>query len=119
MRSIISGMYSDMSAVFTEIFGQTYDIDTESHGIVSIEGVYRPENVEISVGDHGMSQRMPWPRIDFRRDQLFAAGLTDPENDLHGAQIVIDGRIANISDPEDDGRVMVRCRVSKTAASAS
>lgn len=118
MKVFFDGMYGDMSAIFTEVFGTVYTVTTERHGVIEIEAVYKMDRVETMIGGHGASQRMPFARLDFRRDQLVAAGLTDPENDLHGAQVVIDGRVCSIVDPEDDGRVMVRCRIAKTAARA-
>ena len=119
MRGFFDEIYSDMSRVFTEVFGDEYEIRTERHGTLMVEAVYKNDFVETMIGGHGASQRMPYAHIDFRRDQLVAAGMTDLEADLHGAQVVIDGRLWNVSEPEDDMRAMVKCRVSKTSAPAT
>lgn len=118
MREILDAMYADMSAVFTASFGASYNVQTVDHGVVPLDAIYRPDNIETIIGDNGATQRMKWPRLDFQRDQLILAGLTDPENDLADAQVSINGRISNITSVEDDGRVMVRCRVSRTSTPA-
>ena len=95
--------------ILADTFGEgiTYEITTKRHGVINVEGIYTPVVVETVVSTHGARQAMRKSKIDLRRSQLIAGGITDIRKDLYGATIVIDGETHTIDDPRDDRKVFV------------
>lgn len=57
--------------------------------------------------------RLVWPKLDFRRAELVALGVLSLESGLHaGATLQIGGNPHKLVKIHDDGKLMVRCRVS-------
>ncbi|UFM66797.1 hypothetical protein LOS78_12760 [Paracoccus sp. MA] len=102
-------MFAHMSGIFAEIWGAPRALRLTDGREVTVPGIWRPDHVEQQIGDY-VSQRDAWPRLDLRRQDLIAAGVTDPESDLHDAIVEIDGKTRRLVEIRDDGRAMVKCR---------
>ena len=76
-----------------------------------IGGIYEPRYVQVEIGEGGSEYLAPFPRLQLRRDQLKAAGLTDPQSALSGAHVMIDGEGFTLDTIRDDGWTYVDAKV--------
>lgn len=74
-------MFGHMSQIFGELWGSDYRIELHDGREIVVRGIYSADHVDWSLHD-GVEQRMPWPKLDLRRADLIAAGVSEPESDL-------------------------------------
>ena len=105
-------LFSGMPSVFAGAFGRRYAVRTEDGRDLLVEGIPKLDYRESQIGEFGVSQYLPWPRLDLRVDQLKAQGVLVPEEELHDAAVTIDGVPRRLVDFRLDGAGMIRCRVA-------
>lgn len=105
-------MFSHMTGVFAEIWGSPYVLTLAGGRVITVSGIWFDDHLDEAITDHDVNQRVVWPKLDFRRAELVGLGLTNPESDLYGATLQIDGSPHKLVKIRDDGKAMVRCRVS-------
>jgi hypothetical protein len=111
-RAIFAEMFSDMSHVFTDLWGQECAFELADGRNIVCQAIFSAQDVEQSIGGHGVAQSMSYPRLDIRRADLLSNLITDLEDEMDGAIVTIDGRTYCITEPRDDHRVMLRCRLA-------
>lgn len=104
-------MFGHMTQIFTQLWGAPRVLRLGGDREITVPGIWRPDHVEQQIGDY-VSQRVPWPSLDLRREDLVRLGITDPESELYDALVVIDGRERRLVEIRDDYRAMVRCRAA-------
>lgn len=82
-----------------------------------IDGIYEPRHEEL-FSEGGVEVLRPWPRIQLRRAQLIAGGVTDPNRGLSGARVLIGEETFDLDQVRDDGYVFVAARTSSVGPSA-
>lgn len=95
--------------------GRHFLVTLKDGRTLTVEGVYEPKHEEV-FSENGVEILRPWPRIQLRRAQLIAAGVTDPQRGLAGARVLIDDGPVFLEQIRDDGYAFVNAKTSSVAA---
>lgn len=110
--SIFAEMFSDMSRVFADLWGEECAFTLADGRNIVCQAIFVPQHVEQQIGDHGVSQSVNFPRLDIRRADLLSNLISDIEDEMDGAIVTISDRTYYLTEPRDDHRVMLRCRLA-------
>lgn len=106
-RAVMRGVYASMSQHFVRLWGEAYTITLVGGEQIEVGGIFKVESREDSVGGY-TTQLMDLPRLDVRRVELIDAGIRDPEAEMAGATVEIEGQVYMVDKPRDDRQVMVK-----------
>lgn len=107
-------MIRDGADIAADIRGSRYTVTLEDGIEISVRGIFIAESEEAVVNAYGVSQVMPFPRLDIIKRDLENAGLEDPFYELAHASVSIDSKDYTFDQIRADKTNVINVRLANT-----